>query len=445
MVEVVDLSGSGNSNSEEPLSGDEIENLNPVGEFVLTNEIAVVSTAPRPPLQELPVPDRVPAPGGRLTMEEFKVTEKGQQQSKGWVFTWNNPTAYCKLALQRNLTEPVLNIKFMIWSFEIGEQGTPHFQGYVKFHRKKRCYLVMRDVLGVWIADGWPHIEPAKGGEYYNFEYCSKNPRKWVPEDRPYIRMIGEPEDDRKKSGNQGKRNDIAAFQEYVVKNPFEDEIELAIKFPLIYNQCHTAFKKFVNLCQARWIKKNFYSTSRSRGVKVYWFWGPSNAGKTYEIKRRTKNQDVYWKNMVKWWPGYRGEGVIVIDDARPAMFPMWRLLMLLDSTIFQVEYKGSDAYIMAHTIYISCPWHPRDFYRSTDDDCQQVVNRILNRETPGEIIEFPARPLRVAPGTQHRPVSGGGHFTPTRRESRGPAPRTPPTPYVPATVCQCNNLVCMC
>lgn len=438
-------SDSSDSSVSESLSNEENRPPEPVGVGLLTRSYALsnrthirTENSFRPILRDLPIDSHgsvIPIYG------TFKNTRKGQSQSKAWCFTINNPTAECRIALEKNLVDPIINIKFMMWAFEQGEQGTKHFQGYVKFHRKKRCHLVMRDVLRVWSEHGdWPHIEPAKGGEMANFNYISGHkstgfvaPIKWVPEDpNGYLKQIGEPADDMQKHGNQGKRTDIEEFQKYCIDNPFEEELIVAIKFPLLHMQHCNAFQKFRNMCQAQWIKKNFFTSARSRGVKVYWFWGPSNAGKTHAIKAMTKDQDVYWKCVPKWWPGYAGEKYIVIDDARPAMFPMWRLLMLLDSTPFYVEQKGGGAYVMAHTVIISCPWHPRDFYRSTDDDCQQIINRILNRENPGEIREFHARPLRVLARSQHHPGFRG-------MEEQGPPPYNPPNQ------CMCNNLVCQC
>jgi len=71
--------------------------------------------------------------------------------SQYWMFTINNPQPDY---------EPVRvwpDVAYAIWQLERGANGTPHFQGYVVFQRKKR---------GTWVkkhCHAFAHWEPREG------------------------------------------------------------------------------------------------------------------------------------------------------------------------------------------------------------------------------------------------------------------------------------------
>ena len=86
-----------------------------------------------------------------------------QSASKYWCFTWNNPP-YAKCALF-DLFESK-GIKAII-ADEVGESGTPHFQGYIECPKRVR-----------WSSFGLPkeiHWEKRRGTQMDNIKYCSKD------------------------------------------------------------------------------------------------------------------------------------------------------------------------------------------------------------------------------------------------------------------------------
>jgi len=95
--------------------------------------------------------------------------------SKSWCFTLNNyteqETKYLKEILGSNGS--------FILGYEIGESGTPHIQGYVKFHNKCRP---MEKIENKRI-----HWEKCKGTELQNIEYCTKDKKFYINFYRPLI------------------------------------------------------------------------------------------------------------------------------------------------------------------------------------------------------------------------------------------------------------------
>lgn len=99
--------------------------------------------------------------------------------SKRWAFTLNNYTEEQKKKLFKKMAQ--LETKY-IFGYEVGENGTPHIQGYIEFKIKTRPIETIK------IPE--IHWEKCKGNREQNITYCSK--------DRNYETnfIIREPEED---------------------------------------------------------------------------------------------------------------------------------------------------------------------------------------------------------------------------------------------------------
>ena len=100
--------------------------------------------------------------GNTITSHAEK--QKRISPAKRWCFTLNNYTE-----LEIGSMVPIIKDKCCkaIISKEIGESGTPHLQGFIKFKTKARP-------IGVF---GNPniHFEKCKGSDEDNYNYCSKD------------------------------------------------------------------------------------------------------------------------------------------------------------------------------------------------------------------------------------------------------------------------------
>lgn len=386
----------------------------------------------------------------------FKKTAAGKRASKAWCWTINNPTDLCRTQLELNASEPLMDISFACWSREEGEEThTPHIQGYVRFPRRHRCYVVVNDFLRYWSHGCWANIDVARGTDVQNRAYIQKHPLPWNENDAlPYVRMIGTCQEiDLHIS--QGKRTDIVKFMDYCSNNFDESELDLARRFPKMFANRNRAFERFRELSRREHMGSNYDQFERSNGVRCIVFWGVSNAGKSYSVMKDIRDRygvdpygtDVFWKSQPKWNNGYEDQKIIVLDDFRGSWMPMWALLKLLDPSPYSWEVKGSMVPVLAHTIYITSPFPPERWYK-TDDSYEQIVNRVLHRPPVGEIRHFPtARENSFVPHAQaanfnlppedfSRQVALNAR-TITRRRVVRPRGRAQP--------CQCNNLVCNC
>lgn len=103
-----------------------------------------------------------------MTTSELGNTNTNSQQkqrTRGWCFTLNNYSDEEYEILKYDLTNK--SIKFVIGK-EIGEQGTPHLQGYCYF-KNKHSFQQMKKI------NDRCHWEVAKGSPEANLSYCTKS------------------------------------------------------------------------------------------------------------------------------------------------------------------------------------------------------------------------------------------------------------------------------
>lgn len=85
-------------------------------------------------------------------------------QSRKWCFTLNNYTE----KEYENIKNYIGDKKYYVVGKEIGEEGTPHLQGYVE-HKQAIKFSTLKNVCNRL------HIEKAKGTKEQNFDYCTKD------------------------------------------------------------------------------------------------------------------------------------------------------------------------------------------------------------------------------------------------------------------------------
>ena len=109
-------------------------------------------------------------------------------QAKRWCFTINNPNISVEQELERIFTEEI--IKYCIVGREMGEQGTPHLQGYIHLKAKRRFTAIKKMLPRA-------HIERAQGSDEDNATYCGKEGN--------LLLQIGTPQKGDEHGGDGGK------------------------------------------------------------------------------------------------------------------------------------------------------------------------------------------------------------------------------------------------
>lgn len=193
-------------------------------------------------------------------------------QAKHWVFTLNNPTLTTQV-----ITE---GYDYLVVGNEVGESGTPHWQGYVCFTGKGKRLAACKKLLP------GAHWEIARGTPEEASKYCKKD---------------GVYEEDGKLPLTQAqgvKRNWDAAFQLATEGRINEIDADLRIRY-------YHAFKRIQ--------QDNPTKPADIGKLDNIWYYGEPGVGKSKRAREELGN--YYDKPLNKWWDGYKGEENILLDD----------------------------------------------------------------------------------------------------------------------------------
>lgn len=124
----------------------------------------------------------------------------------GFVFTLNNYTPAQELALRGAVGQ--VGIKYIVFGREIGEQGTPHLQGYLQSNQKNKDRFHKK--LDIFVV-------PQKAPKALDaIIYCKK--------DGDFFEA-GEPDNELKGFAKQGQRSDLDEVKAAIMRGETYDEI----------------------------------------------------------------------------------------------------------------------------------------------------------------------------------------------------------------------------
>lgn len=312
--------------------------------------------------------------------------------SQRWTFTLNNPSDEEKRWFGNlptsDLPTPIKGIAFQ---HEIApDTGTQHIQGFLITLSPKQLHAVKNLSFVSNTGDlSTPfyrcHLEQARGSPAQNVAYCTKF------ESRDHL--FGEPivlGCCQRYLGTRGggpahlKRSelvDIVAANPNVTRSDLIDAggLELLVTQPTLVGA----------------IRSVVLENPRRDGVTVDFFVGPTGVGKSrlaYSLF-----PDAYRKASSKWWDGYEGQSVVVLDDFDSTFFPVGDLLRLLDRYPFRVEYKGGSTELLANHFVITSNLHPTAWYPELDERRRAAIYRRITRclefQSDGTIVEWPSYP----------------------------------------------------
>lgn len=116
---------------------------------------------------------------------------------------------------------------------------------------------------------------------------------------------------------------------------------------------------------------------------QVYCYWGATGTGKSRLAWERAGFTAFPKDPNSKFWDGYSGQRIVVIDEFRGAI-SISHILRWLDRYPVIVEVKGSSCVLCAEVIYFTSNLDPREWYTDLDTETKEAL---LRRFT--EIIHF--------------------------------------------------------
>lgn len=258
---------------------------------------------------------------------------------KKFVFTLNNYTRDEEIAIRNFIT---LKAIFSVIGHEVGDEGTPHLQGYVSMATRVRFSTIKRRFPRI-------HLEKARGSDEQNLDYCTKQDKN------PFI--FGEPD-------KKPTRSDLHTICKELAEGcPLN---QAALNNPEVYVKYSSGLTKFA------------YHTQQPRSVDdppmTIWIWGPSGTGKTRFVYDQMPHDQIYIKDDTQWWDGYIQQSCVLVDDF-DGRWPFRNFLRLLDRYPYQAQVKGGYVVVNSGIIVITCEYSPQHFWH--DNELLQVTRRL--------------------------------------------------------------------
>lgn len=264
---------------------------------------------------------------GAETPKAAKAEVRPDRRANSWVFTLNNYTDADCAAVEALAAEAV----YLVCGKEVGEQGTPHLQGYVKMPSTRTWSAMMKK----FNQRAW--TEPAKGTAWHSKVYTSK--------ERPWLEVGEKPQ--------PGKRTDLEIMHEAISEGASIRELVTRVSGTQAVRSAELLMKYIER-------KRNFKT-------EVMWFYGPE-ALDNEVAAIEWLGGDYYHTRSAKWFEGYDAhENVLLSISADRKEAPTSHQLMgLMGEREHRVENKGSTRQFLAKKLAIvarDAPW--RELYPS--------------------------------------------------------------------------------
>lgn len=263
-------------------------------------------------------------------------------QAKHWCWTLNNYTEL-ELASLQALGNELPDIRYIVWGKEIGEEKTPHLQGYVAFTKRK----TLKSAKG--LLSHRAHCEITKGSPKQASEYCKKD---------------GDFEEYGQHPTGQGARSDISHCADLIKQGKTIREIA---------DICPQILLRYGSGVQRLRMQ---YRPERTGPPELWVLWGRTGTGKTRRVWEFANKQELWVHPGQGWFDEYDGHKAVLFDDFDGSWFKLTYLLKLIDRYVFQVPVKGGHVWWAPTTIYFTSNINPKLWYPTAHDEHKNALLR---------------------------------------------------------------------
>lgn len=230
--------------------------------------------------------------------------------------------------------------RYAIWQLEVGENGTPHVQGYiVLLSRTRMSTLKLRFQSNL-------HLEKRRGTHSQAVAYCSKEETR-VSGPWTYGSDDDIPE-------GQGARSDLTTVKR---------KLDAGATMITIADE---HFSDFIRYHKAFIVYKRLKSPKRDWEMEVIVLIGETGTGKTRFVA--DNYDDVFSvpdkKGSGTYWDDYDGQETVLVDECYGKRFSHSFLLRLLDRYAMSVPIHGGSLNFNSRRIVLTSNAHPADWYR---------------------------------------------------------------------------------
>lgn len=251
--------------------------------------------------------------------------------SRGWCFT--------SFVVD---TTPVLDdgVSYIVWQLEMcPATKREHFQGWFRCKRAQR-FKRAQSLLG--LGDG-VHLDRQRGSDDQCEAYCTKEVSRVGGPWRLGSRTV------------QGQRTDLQELVAHIVDNPGFTSHDYATE------RAYDYFRYKRNIADLR----SALVATRTYAPIAMYIHGPSGTGKSAFPAKVHGERAIYRKDPdERWWDGYEGQVVCVIDDIRSdSAITVGNILRLLDPYPLKLPVKCSFAECRFEVVYVTSNYAPENVW----------------------------------------------------------------------------------
>lgn len=244
-------------------------------------------------------------------------------------------------------------IVFMVFQLEAcPTTQRKHMQGYMELDKQVNLSTLKNKYSK---TANWGKCD---GDQASNIKYCTKND----------TRIAGPWTFGEKKK--QGQRNDILQACDRIKQG--EGLKGIAMDTPEIIVKYHRGLDRLRLLVGGK--------RDGTQAVSVTYHYGPAGAGKSRAAFEQARQLGDYYvkEGNNKWWDGYDGEKIVIIDELRTGRegVQLATLLRWLDRYECKVETKGGTINLLATEFIITSTKTPEELCEF-DEDPTQLTRRI--------------------------------------------------------------------
>jgi len=265
-----------------------------------------------------------------------------------WVFTWNNPD------YDAELPNVWPHVKYAIWQHERGEQGTPHYQGYVQFDK----LMSWQQVMDCQPLLSWTEPRAKNSSHKQAKAYASKPESRWCGGEDDHVCTKGCGPWEFGTETHQGLDAKLLPLMAAVKKKA--TELEVVDIDPTTWARYMNALKRYRTLCTP-------YRDGQPVVTTVYW--GDTGVGKSRRVWFEA-GPDAYPLMVPQnqgervCWDDYAGQEDVIIEEFE-GQIPQKLMLSLCDRYKHRVNMKGGSMLTNIRRVWITSNDNPLTWWKN--------------------------------------------------------------------------------
>jgi len=283
----------------------------------------------------------------------------------------NRIRSYC-FTLNNYTDEEIELIKngdysYLVFGKEIGESGTPHLQGFVRFENAKTMSAIHK-------LKGWKRTAlQVSESPLSAIDYCKKGSQshdEWKKDNVSGINYGKDAEVFETGVFSQGKRADLDSLYDEVKGGSSVDDVAWAN--PGGYNMCFKVLEKLEDI--------RLRKTLRNEMTEGIWIYGKTGTGKSdFAFLQYDVNKSYSYPYDKNWWDGYKQQENVIIDEFRGQLCFNELLRMVDKHPNYYVSRRCREPMpFVSKKVIITSSMSPKEVFKnlSENDSLDQLYRR---------------------------------------------------------------------